>query len=120
MYELRIVRERRQGYGTVRRVRDAGQVYEAFREEFDQLDREMFVVLLKAVLAARLAGGQLNGQGGDHLLTLQEAAEMLHVRPDWLRRQKTLPFRIELSPGQVRYSTKGIERWIAARTSRRG
>ena len=46
MYELKIVRERRQGYGTVRRVRDAAQVYEAFREEFSQLDREMFVVLL--------------------------------------------------------------------------
>jgi len=46
MYELKIVRERRQGYGTVRQVRDAAQVYEAFREEFSQLDREMFVVLL--------------------------------------------------------------------------
>ncbi len=46
MYELRVVRERRQGYGNLRRVRDAAQVYEAFREEFGQLDREMFVVLL--------------------------------------------------------------------------
>src|SRR5437870_2608322 len=46
MYELKIVRERRQGYGTVRRVRDAAQVYEAFKEEFSQLDREMFVALL--------------------------------------------------------------------------
>ena len=46
MFELKIVRERRQGYGTVRRVRDAAQVYEAFREEFGRLDREMFVVLL--------------------------------------------------------------------------
>jgi len=46
MYELKVVRERRQGYGTVRRVRDPRQVYDAFREEFDQLDREMFVVLL--------------------------------------------------------------------------
>src|SRR5205809_6358196 len=46
MYELRIVRQRRQGYGTLRRVRDAAQVYEAFKEEFSQLDREMFVALL--------------------------------------------------------------------------
>jgi DNA repair protein RadC len=46
MYELKIVRERRQGYGTVRRVRDAAQVYEVFKEEFSQLDREMFVALL--------------------------------------------------------------------------
>jgi DNA repair protein RadC len=46
MFELKIVRERRQGYGTVRRVRDAAQVYEAFRDEFGRLDREMFVALL--------------------------------------------------------------------------
>jgi DNA repair protein RadC len=46
MYELKVIRERRQGYGTVRRIRDAAQVYEAFREEFGRLDREVFVVLL--------------------------------------------------------------------------
>src|ERR1051326_8466025 len=46
MYELKVVRERRQGYGTVRRVQDAGQVYQAFRQEFEQLDREVFVALL--------------------------------------------------------------------------
>jgi len=46
MYELKVVRERRQGYGRLRRIRDACQVYEAFREEFSQLDREMFVALL--------------------------------------------------------------------------
>jgi DNA repair protein RadC len=46
MYELKVVRERRQGYGRVRRVQDAAQVYEAFREEFSELDREMFVALL--------------------------------------------------------------------------
>ena len=46
MYELKVVRERRHGYGAVRRVRDAGQVYTAFREEFSTLDREMFVALL--------------------------------------------------------------------------
>ena len=41
MYELKVVRERRQGYGTVRRVSDARQVYDAFRQEFEQLDREV-------------------------------------------------------------------------------
>ncbi len=46
MYELKIVRERKQGYGAVRRVHDARQVYEAFREYFDRLDREHFVALL--------------------------------------------------------------------------
>src|SRR2546425_6318822 len=46
MYELKVVRERRQGYGSLRRVRSAQDVYEAFRERFEPLDREQFVVLL--------------------------------------------------------------------------
>src|SRR5437870_8866744 len=46
MYELKVVRERRQGYGTMKRVRSAQEVYEAFRERFEPLDREQFVVLL--------------------------------------------------------------------------
>ena len=46
MYELKVVRERRQGYGTLKRVRSAQDVYEAFRERFEPLDREQFVVVL--------------------------------------------------------------------------
>jgi len=46
MYELKVVRERRHGYGTLKRVRSAHDVYEAFRERFEPLDREQFVVLL--------------------------------------------------------------------------
>jgi DNA repair protein RadC len=46
VFELKVIRERRQGYGAVRRMRDAAQVYEAFRDEFGRLDREVFVVLL--------------------------------------------------------------------------
>jgi DNA repair protein RadC len=46
MYELKIVRERREGYGALRRVRDAREVYEAFREQFASLDRETFVAVL--------------------------------------------------------------------------
>src|SRR6266851_3353371 len=46
MYELKVVRERRQGYGSLRRVRSAQDVYDAFRERFEPLDREQFVVVL--------------------------------------------------------------------------
>lgn len=46
MFQLRIVRERRQGYGAVRSIRDASDVYAAFKDEFGRLDREMFVVLV--------------------------------------------------------------------------
>ena len=46
MYELKIVRERRPGYGSRRQFRDAQSVYDAFRVRFLQADREEFLVLL--------------------------------------------------------------------------
>ncbi len=46
MYELRVVRERRVGYGRRRRIRDAKDVYDAFKEHFAPLDREQFVVVI--------------------------------------------------------------------------
>jgi DNA repair protein RadC len=46
MFELKIVRERRQGYGPASHIREAADVYRAFREHFEALDREEFLVVL--------------------------------------------------------------------------
>ena len=46
MYEFTIIRERRSGYGALKRFRSSADVYESFKEHFDRLDREHFVVLL--------------------------------------------------------------------------
>ena len=46
MYELKIVRERRTGYGLRQRYRSSADIYESFQEHFAQLDREHFVVVL--------------------------------------------------------------------------
>jgi DNA repair protein RadC len=46
MFELRVVRERRHGYGIKRCMRDAAQVFEAFRQHFEPLEREQFVAVL--------------------------------------------------------------------------
>ena len=46
MFELKIVRERRQGYGTLRMVRSAQDVYETFRARFERADREEFLAVL--------------------------------------------------------------------------
>jgi len=46
MYEIKVVRERRQGYGSLRRVRNARDVYEAFRNHFEPVDREQFLAVL--------------------------------------------------------------------------
>ena len=46
MHELKIVRERRAGYGSLTRVRSSADVYAAFKERFAQVDREEFLVLV--------------------------------------------------------------------------
>ena len=55
-------------------------------------------------------------------LTIEEAAERLKTSKDWLYRHwRKLPFTVQLSPKQLRFSTKGIERYLEekqrARTS---
>ena len=76
---------------------------------------------LESALAARLAEAVgTNGPPADQLLTVEEAAAKLGTTRDWLRRHPHLPFVVRLSPGQVRYSLKGIERFIAMRMSSRG
>src|SRR6266404_2194396 len=46
MYELKIVRERREGYGKCITYSSSAAVYEAFQPHFTRLDREQFVVIL--------------------------------------------------------------------------
>jgi DNA repair protein RadC len=46
MQELKIVCERREGYGPLKRVRSSNEVYDTFKEHFNILDREEFLVLL--------------------------------------------------------------------------
>jgi len=52
----------------------------------------------------------------DRLLGIKEAAAKLGVTSDYLYRRKDLPFRVSVAPGQVRFSLKGIERFIRAKT----
>lgn len=46
MFEIKVVRERRQGYGPRRRIRKASDVYEAFRSHFEPMDREQFLSVI--------------------------------------------------------------------------
>ena len=75
---------------------------------------------VKALLYARLtqASSTSDGRGEDRCLTVEEAAGRLGVTKDWLRRRGALPFVVKLSEGIVRYSSRGLERWIAAHTQK--
>jgi predicted DNA-binding transcriptional regulator AlpA len=44
----------------------------------------------------------------------------LCVTVDFLYRHKKLPFRVNLGPGQVRFSSNGINQYIRARQGRKG
>ena len=65
---------------------------------------------LKAVVTAR------NGQPGDQLLTATEVAKRLHVRPRWVYEQSgDLPFTVRLGPKLLRFSERGLARWLQSR-----
>lgn len=61
-----------------------------------------------------------NGQGADCLLGAKEAAARLAVTADYLyRNADKLPFTVRLGPGQLRFSSNGITRYIQTRQGRR-
>ena len=56
----------------------------------------------------------------ERLLTVDDAAVKLGVTRDWLyRRAKSLPFTVRPSPGKVRFSLRGIEKYIRQRQNGR-
>ena len=75
---------------------------------------------LEQLLLARLVTETTNNaRRTDYLVTADEAAKRLSTTKDWLTRHgKDLPFVVRLSDGQVRFSVKGIDRFIASRIGR--
>ena len=72
MHEFTIIRERRSGYGALKRFRSSTDVYESFKEHFDKLDREHFLVLL---LDAK------NGMLGFHTVSIGSlTSSLVHPR----------------------------------------
>ncbi len=60
--------------------------------------------------------GQIANQDGERLLTIEEAAQILSVSPDWIyRNAKRLPFTRKLGPKMLRFSHQGLLRWLATR-----
>ena len=52
----------------------------------------------------------------DQLLTVDEAAKILGVDRTWLyRHADTLPFTRRLTAGTLRFSSAGLQRWVATR-----
>jgi predicted DNA-binding transcriptional regulator AlpA len=65
-------------------------------------------------IAARMLTdtGEEQPKEEDELLTADQAAELLAVKPDWLyRRVKNLPFVRRLSRKALRFSRRGLLAW---------
>lgn len=80
---------------------------------------------LQSALAARLARVPANGpdrnEPPEHnrLLTVSEASAKLGIPKDCLyRRASQLPFTVRLGPRQLRFSSRGIDRYIRQRQGR--
>ena len=74
------------------------------------------LLALQARIIVKMGTEPPAGNGtGDQLLSIEQAMERLSVTKDWLRRHPGLPFVKHLSPGVVRFSGKGIEKWLATR-----
>lgn len=96
-------------------------------KEIDSLDFEHLspllaeVTALQATLLARLLALQNEHHESvhsddDHLLTVEEASQRLGTSKDWLyRNARKLPFTVRLAPRQLRFSSKGIERYLRNR-----
>ena len=84
---------------------------------------------LLAALAARQAASASNGNkvlqveptdNRDRNLTADEAAKMLGMKKSWLYRHSgELPFTRRLSRRAIRFSEKGIRRWLETRRNGR-
>jgi excisionase family DNA binding protein len=83
------------------------------------------VIGLQTALLARALGTPAGGNGAkapeesDRLLTVKEAAEKLGLSEDYLyRHAKSLPFTVRVGPRQLRFSVRGIQRFIHQRQGR--
>ncbi len=74
--------------------------------------------LTARLLAASTGNGQPEARGEDRLLSVPEAAQKFGVSEDWLyRKASKLPFTVRLG-SRLRFSERGIERYIRQRQGR--
>ena len=70
--------------------------------------------LARGQLARRTDAPAGVGPEPDRLLTVEESAELLNVKPGWLYRNAgRLPFTRKLSPKMLRFSERGLRRYLA-------
>ena len=72
-----------------------------------------------AGIAARLEDETPPSPEPDRLVGVREAAPMVGLTVRQLYARRDLPFRVRTGPETIRYSVKGIRRWITSLTAQR-
>lgn len=110
MHELKVVRERRVGYGSCKRFRSSADVYASFREHFAQLDREHFVVLLLDAKNGILGFNTVSvGSLTSSLLHPREALNPVVVYNDMVKEQyQESELTEEVCEHIIRYSAAAV------------
>ncbi len=77
---------------------------------------DAFAAVLRPIVE-RAVKEALNSQcEEDRLLSIEEASTLLAVSEDWLyRHARKLPFTRRLGPKMLRFSTLGIQKYLAGR-----
>lgn len=77
---------------------------------------EALAAILKPIVTEAIYEAMNGHKEEDRLLDAEEAARVLCVSPDWLYRQaKKLPFTRKLGPKMLRFSSQGIQKYLATR-----
>ncbi len=74
--------------------------------------------LLRRIIRDEIASVKAEVVAQDRLLDAADAAKLLSVSEDWLyRHAKKLPFTRKLGPKMLRFSSVGIQKYLAMRKS---
>jgi len=71
---------------------------------------------LRELIREEVQAARAPQQDADRLLSAQEAATLMSMSEDWLyRNARKLPFTRKLGPKMLRFSQRGIIKWLESR-----
>ena len=77
---------------------------------------EALAAILRPIIRQAVQEAMNGHREEDRLLDAEEASRLLSVSSDWLyRHAKRLPFARKLGPKMLRFSSQGIQKYLATR-----
>lgn len=102
-------------------IADPDRLDKLSKEDVVNVVAELERLRAKALLQLSRSSAEATSKGSnavesDRMLTVDKAAEVLGVTPRWLYdRSDDLPFARKLAPRTLRFSERGLYRWLETR-----